>query len=392
MLSVLSFARKALKITVLAAAAIGLAACEPVPGGSRGPAVDPGKPVPVALLLPSGSGNSGDEALARNLRQAADMAIADLAGSVAIDLRVYSAGADPATAARMATQAADDGAAIILGPVFGDSANAAGLAVRSRGINVLSFSNNTDVAGGNVFVLGSTFQNSARRLSAFAARQGKGDILIVQQQDPQGDLGARAIAAAAGPAGARVVGSVPYEFSGPGVTAAVPTIVSTARSTGATSMFLTADSAGALPLLVQLLPEAGLSGTSIQYVGLTRWDVPPATLSLPGVQGGWFAVPDPGRNAQFQSRFAAAYGETPNPVAGLAYDGIAAIGALVKSGRPNPFSASALTQGAGFSGVTGVFRLRSDGTNERGLAVAQIRNGQMVFIDPAPSSFGGAGL
>ena len=40
----------------------------------------------------------------------------------------------------------------------------------------------------------------------------------------------------------------------------------------------------------------------------------------------------------------------------------------------------------------GIFRLREDGTNERGLAVAQIQNGQVVVIDAAPRSFGGAGL
>jgi hypothetical protein len=172
----------------------------------------------------------------------------------------------------------------------------------------------------------------------------------------------------------------------------MPTIVSTAKSTGATSLFLTAGSVGELPLLAQLLPEAGLGGSAIQYVGITRWDIPPATLALPGVQGGWFAMPDPGVTGQFESRYTNAYGEAPNPIAGLAYDGIAAIGALVKSGNSNPFSAAALTQGAGFVGVNGVFRLRGDGTNERGLAVAQIRNGQVVIIDPAPRSFGGAGL
>ena len=384
--------RKALKTITLAALTAAVVGCGPMPGGESGPAFDPSKPVPVALLLPSGSGNAGDETLARGLKQAADMAVADVAGSVKIDLRVYDAGSDPTLAAQMATRAADEGAAIILGPVFGDSANAAGLAVKGRGLNVLSFSNNTDVAGGNVFILGQTFQNSANRLASYAARQGKGNILIVHDKTPQGDLGQRAIQTAAAGAGAHIVGTVPYDFTGPGVTAAVPTIVSTARSSGATSMMLTADSAGALPLLAQLLPEQGLGPSAIQYVGLTRWDIPSATLALPGLQGGWFALPDPGLSAQFQSRYSAAYGQSPHPIAGLAYDGIAAVAALVKSGRSDPFSASALTQNAGFAGVNGVFRLRADGTNERGLAVAQIQNGQVVVIDPAPRSFGGAGF
>jgi ABC-type branched-subunit amino acid transport system substrate-binding protein len=110
------------------------------------------------------------------------------------------------------------------------------------------------------------------------------------------------------------------------------------------------------------------------------------------VQGGWFAMPDPVMNQQFQSRYQAAYGEMPHPIAGLAYDGIAAIGALVKSGNPNALTRAGLTQGSGFVGVNGIFRLRPDGSNERGLAVAEVRNGQAVVIDPAPRSFGGAGF
>ncbi|MEC8197405.1 MAG: penicillin-binding protein activator, partial [Pseudomonadota bacterium] len=41
--------------------------------------------------------------------------------------------------------------------------------------------------------------------------------------------------------------------------------------------------------------------------------------------------------------------------------------------------------------VNGIFRLRADGTNERGLAVATIRDKKVVIIDPAPTRFGGAG-
>ena len=70
---------------------------------------------------------------------------------------------------------------------------------------------------------------------------------------------------------------------------------------------------------------------------------------------------------------------------------MAAIGALMKTAGPGPITKEQLTQGAGFVGVNGIFRLRADGTNQRGLAIAQIQNGTMVQIDPAPRSFGGAG-
>ncbi len=343
MFAVLSTRRKALARVALLAATVLVAACEPLPSG-RAPAIDAGAPVPVALILPGGSGSSGDEVLARNLKQAADLAIADLQG-VRIDLRVYNAGSDAGTSAAMARKAVDEGAKIILGPVFAEAANAAGVAVAPSGVNVLSFSNNTDIAGGNVFVLGPTFQNTANRLVRYAARSGKGRIMVVHDQNPAGDLGARAISTAAARSGATVVGTASYPFSQQGVIAAAPQIAAEARAAGATSVFFTADTAGALPLLAQLLPEAGLSGQTTQFVGLTRWDIPSGTLSMPGVQGGWFALPDPGLTAQFQSRFAAAYGEQPHPIAALAYDGIAAVGALAKSGRADALSAAALTQG-----------------------------------------------
>ncbi len=390
MFAVSSTRRKALSRIALFAAALALAGCEPMPS-ARGPALDAGAPVPVALILPGGTGNSTDEMLARNLKQAADLAIADLQG-VRIDLRVYNAGPDAGTSAAMARQAVDEGARIILGPVFAEAANAAGVAVAPSGVNVLSFSNNTDIAGGNVFVLGPTFQNTANRLVRHAARSGKGRILVVHDQTPAGDLGARAISAAASRSGATIVGRASYPFSQQGVMSAAPGIAAQAKSAGANAVFFTADTAGALPLLAQTLPSAGLSGQTAQFVGLTRWDIPSATLSIPGLQGGWFALPDPALASQFNARFAAAYGEQPHPIAGLAYDGIAAIGALAKSGRADALSAASLTQGQGFAGVGGVFRLLSDGTNERGLAVAQIQNAQVVVIDPAPRSFAGAGF
>ena len=115
-------------------------------------------------------------------------------------------------------------------------------------------------------------------------------------------------------------------------------------------------------------------------------------MSLPGLQGGWFARPDPALATLFSDRYNSAFSSSPHPIAGLAYDGIAAIGALVSQGRGDALTVEALTQSAGFAGVNGVFRLLPDGTNERGLTVSQITDSQVSVIDPAPRSFGSAGF
>lgn len=393
MFAVFTPIRKSAARLVAAASILWLAACEPVSLGTTGggPRINPSAPVPVALLVPRGSQSSGDDLLAASLENAARLAIADL-GDVRIDLRVYSTAGNAAQAQSAASQAVADGAKIILGPVFGEAANAAGIAVASRGVNVLAFSNNSTIAGGNVFILGPTFENTANRLAGYAARSGKGRILVVHSENVAGRLGRAAIEKAIAARGATLAGTVGYEFSQQGVVSAIPRVKSAAASGQANAIFLTANTAGALPLFAQMLPEAGLSPATTQYIGLTRWDIPPQTLELPGVQGGWFAMPDPGKTQGFSARYQGAYGQTPPPIAALAYDGIAAIGALVKAGKSDALTGAALTQSAGFQGASGIFRLRPDGTNERGLAVAQIRDKQVIVIDPAPRSFGGAGL
>lgn len=110
---------------------------------------------------------------------------------------------------------------------------------------------------------------------------------------------------------------------------------------------------------------------------------------MPGLQGGLFALPDRTLTANFESRYQAAYGDAPHPLAGLAYDGIAAIGALVAEGNANALTKGALTQPQGFQGTQGIFRLLPNGLNERGLAVATVRNNNVVILEAAPRSFGG---
>ena len=390
MLSVFRRARKSLGQLLVGLGAVVLSGCVATGPGTTPPAN--GGSVQVALLVPSGSGQSQDELFGSNLENAARLAMADLSG-VNIDLRVYKTGGSPAKAAALARQAVDEGAQVILGPFYSEEANAAGVAVANSGVNVLAFSNNAAIAGGNVFVLGQTFDNTAKRLAGYAVRNGKSKVLIVHDRNVAGEVGKAAIERGVANAGGSVVGVTSYEFSQNGIVQAASGIVSTAKSSGATALFLTADTAGALPLLSQLLVDNGIDRNTTQFIGLTRWDIPPATLALPGVQGGWFAMPDPGLTAQFRARYEGAYGSQPVPVAALAYDGIAAIGALANRAKGGaPLSKGDLTQSAGFAGVSGIFRLLPNGTNERGLAIATIRSNQVVVIDSAPRSFGGAGF
>ena len=351
---------------------------------SDGPMIDPTQPVQVALLIPKSYEKTAS--IAESLEQAAQMAIADL-GDIRIDLRVFDTGGNPEQAALVARQAVQEGAKIILGPLLAENAKAVGAAVADSGVNVLSFSNNASIAGNNVFVLGPTFNNTANRLVSYAASQGKTKAVIVHPRTLEGELGKAALENATQSSTLEIVAIEAFEFSQKGVIDSVAKIKAKMLEAEADTLFLAANAARALPLLVQLLPEAGINPKEVQYIGLSL-DIPRQIIELAGFQNSWIASPNRQVSANFSSRFTEGFGSPPHQLAGLAYDGLAAIGALVKTGQKNAVTKTALTQASGFQGVSGAFRLLADGTNERALAIAKIERKKVVLIDVAPVSFG----
>ena len=364
------------------------AACKPVTSPQVG--IEAGAPIEVALLVPAESGSAENDLLATEVENAARLAIQDMP-DVMIDLRVYATTATPDGAAEAAVQAVTDGAKIILGPIYSGSASAAGAAVSASQVNVLSLSNNTDIAGDNVFVLGNTFENTADRLVKYAVDNDRSRILVVYGQGETEVKGFTAISTAIERHGAELVGTTSFEWTQNAVVEAAPEIAAAVENQGAEAIFLTSGNAGALPILSQLLVENGVDPRATQLIGLQRWDIPSSALELAPLQGGWFALPPPWLTKEFNARYTAVYGNQPSLIASLAYDGIAMIGALASSGRVRSLSMETLTETAGFAGVNGVFRLRPDGTNERGLVVATISGKRVVVIDPAQVGFGGTG-
>ncbi|WP_439153925.1 penicillin-binding protein activator [Yoonia sp.] len=371
-----------------------LAACDVTvaPDANTGRQINPTAPVQVALLVPGGSAQERDNLIARDFENAARLAIADIAGA-RIDLRVYNTGGgNPAQAAEAARAAVDDGAKIIVGPLYGEAANAAGVAVAGRNVNVLALSNNPTIAGGNVFLLGATFDNTANRLVQYGARQGINRYMVVHGNNFEGQTGRDAITNAVQRNGAQVVAIESYGLSQQGIFSATQQIVAGASSSGAQAIFMTASLNADLPILATALPDAGIDPQNTRFFGLTRWDTVPQALSLPGLQGGVFAMPDQATASLFNNRYAAAYGQQPHPLAGLAYDGIAAIGALIAQGNRDALTKAALTTPEGFRGTSGAFRLLPNGLNERALAIATIQDNQVVTLEQAPRSFGAAGF
>lgn len=382
------------------AAGLAVAACAPTQGpditGVPGPTVDLNAPVRVALLVPLGSGDPGRDQIGRSLVNAARLAQSDLQG-VAIDLQVYEDAGTTGGGAAAASRAAAEGAQIILGPLFSTATAGAEGPAAAAGIPMFSFSNNPSVANPDVYILGLTFDSAADRAVGYGLSRGLANVAIVYPNGIEGETARQAVASAASARGASVVAQQGYNLSVQGINAAAPGIAATLRDTGANAVVLTDGPTGGLGLIADALRgPGGLERNSAAFLGIQRWNISAEVLNQPSLDGAWFAAPDPGILGTFEGRYQSTYGERPHEVAGLAYDGIALVGALMRDARAQnstrPFSAASITRPSGFAGVYGPFRLLPNGTNQRNLAVFEVRNGTAVVVDRAPRAFPALGL
>jgi hypothetical protein len=61
---------------------------------------------------------------------------------------------------------------------------------------------------------------------------------------------------------------------------------------------------------------------------------------------------------------------------------------IARDWRPGKtFPVARLRDSGGFLGLDGAFRFRRTGMVERALEVREVRDGQVVIVDPAPSTF-----
>src|SRR5258706_118467 len=140
----------------------GMFANEPSPAGppQQSAAIGSGQ-VKVALILPlSAQGNAGLTAV--SMRNAGEMALAEF-NNPNVQLLVKDDAGTAAGAQQAAQQALDDGAEIILGPLFAHSVSAVGQAARARGIPVIAFSTDANVATRGVYLLSFLPQSDVER-------------------------------------------------------------------------------------------------------------------------------------------------------------------------------------------------------------------------------------
>jgi ABC-type branched-subunit amino acid transport system substrate-binding protein len=300
------------------------------------------------------------------MKQAAELALFDFDKSN-IQLMPKDTKGSPDGARLAAQEAVREGAEVILGPLFANEVLAVAPVAQNAHIPVLAFSSDRNVAGNGVYLLSFIAGSDTPRIISYAVSKGKTRFAALFPQNEYGRIVELAFTKAVQP---------------------VKAIAELAKKQGTPQVDAIFIPAGGdtLPSLAPLFPYFEADTQAVKLLGLSGWDYVGVEKEA-ALAGGWFAAPDPKGWQDFIRRYNDTYGETPPRLASLAYDAVSL--AISLSGNPPGarFTAAELTRSSGFAGIDGLFRLRPDGTSERGFAVLEVQKGGNQIVDAAPPSF-----
>lgn len=340
--------------------------------------------VKVALLVPL-TGAQGS--LGQAMLNAAQLALFDVgASNITIVPRDTSIGA-----ARAATESINEGAQIILGPLFAQDVKAVSPIASSHNVPVIAFSTDWTAANNNTYIMGFLPFGQVSRVVDYAAKRGSKNFAAIVPETPYGMAVNGTLKNELQRQNLKEPNSIVFPAGNKGLPAAVQKLVSIQQpgSMNTVDAVMLPVGGAQLSQIATLLRQQDMSLRQTRILGTGLWDDSPQAAAL--LPGGWYASSDPGLRVSFNSKYRDTYGASAPRLASLAYDATALAAALAIKGlneKGSPaFDRASITNPAGFAGLDGIFRFRPDGLAERGLAVLELGPGGAVVVDPAPKKF-----
>ncbi len=353
-----------------------LAALKPNP---QGQVVGQGN-VRISLLLPtSAPGNAA--VAATELKNGALLAMQDF-GMSTIQLVIKDTQGHTAEAQRTAREAIEEGSSLILGPLFAANVSAAsGMTIPSN-ISMLAFSTDSSVARRGVYLMSFTPEDDTRRIIEYTISLGRKSIAAFLPNSAEGTLRENTLRQVTGPAGVNLQ-VFRYQRTPEGISATAAEAVPLIQDVD--TIYI--PEGGQVPTaLLTILQRNGVILENKQALGSGSWESVKTSDSV--LAGALYPGRDITAFNDFAQRYQSQYSVTPGVQAALGYDAITLVSELLRLNNSRAaFNSKTLETRQGFRGVNGIFRLRSSGTTQRGLAIYQIRDGRGQLAIPAPANF-----
>jgi ABC-type branched-subunit amino acid transport system substrate-binding protein len=377
---------------VLAACSVtggsGIVESEPIAETAPGEQAPDRPAIKVAMLLPLSGGNA--QSVAKALKQAGELALFDF-DNPNVELISKDTRGTPEGAKSAAEEAVSQGVELVIGPLFANEVKAASPITQAANIPMIAFSSDQKVAGNGVYLLSFLAGSDVHRIISYAVSRGKSRFAALIPQTDYGRLVQEKFIAVAQEMNVSVVAVKEYPQDANGMIQPVKEIAALVPKDGEPqidALFMPA-AANTLPALAPLLPYNEIDTKTVQLLGTSGWDFQ-GVGKEGALVGAWFPAPEPKGWTDFTKRYVETYNEVPQRLATLGYDVVSLAISLSNNASGSRFTAEQLTRSNGFSGVDGLFRLRSDGTSQRGFAVLEVQTYGNQVIEAAPNGFSSA--
>lgn len=406
-----------------------LSACQSTGNSGFGTAGTTGAPK-VAILLPLSGSNA---ALGKNLLNAAQMAVFQEAGPD-FELIVKDTNQNGGALAAL-QQAIDEGARLVLGPIFANQVREIMPLAASKGVQILSFSNDESLAKEGVFVGGLTLSQQINRIFHYVSTQDIKRLALLLPENNYGRVVESAAVQYASAWGLEVFQTEFYDPSsknfsetvrklGPGDPVplasteeeinqqndptgdleqpeyqeqdTVDDVVVSSETPPAWmppykpikvvnyQALLIAEGGERLITLSALAPYHGIDTSQVRLLGTNLWD-DPALQREASLLGGWYPNYANQEKQLFEQRYRQLFGVQPNRLASNVYDMVTLAAKLGDKPGAN-FGRNAIINFGELSGKNGVFRFMPNGVAEYGLAIYEVQRQRILLKDPAPTT------
>ncbi len=330
----------------------------------------------VAVLVPTSGAKAG---VGQSIANAANRALLD-AGGERNRITVYDTARGGAAAA--ANRALAEGNGLFLGPLLADDVRAVAPVARRAGVPVISFSNDTSVAGNGVYLMGFTPGQSIARVVGHARSVGLERFGALAPTGIYGRRATDAMVDAVENGGGQLVSMQTYD-GGP---ASVRTAVARLYGQGGYDAVLIADGGRGAATAAPLLKSG--ANARVRLLGTELWATESGLGRTAALRGAWYASVGDSMFNQLRTRYRARYGANPYRLASLGYDSVLLTVRIAKNWRlGRAFPERELRDPVGFAGVDGPFRFTSSGIAERSLEVREVTAAGTIVVSPAPRSF-----
>jgi len=300
---------------------------------------------------------------------------------------------------------------IILGPIFSKNILKIQPLAKDEKIQIITFSNNTQVAKKNLYIFGLTLEDEIRSILEYSTKSENKKLAAILPDNDYGKRIKNEITKFHNNHPSELVKTIMYNPSNPdfyeisknisayeqrkinlGLKIKELEALNTEASKKEVRRLKNLDTFGDLPfdslfigvenfkqlsMISSILPYYDVDPKKIQYLGNSVWNKD-SIIKEPGLNNSLFTSLDHESTSNFKQEYVKIFNQKPHPIASLAYDAVGL--AISLSVNKKPINASSLTSKKGFIGVSGKFKFLLNGNIKRSPSIYKVKNEKLYKV------------